>query len=51
MLDAEIYVDRIADMRIKNMNTVLEPVHRMMLEEATSKENYLYLRTMEVVQI
>ena len=29
MLDAEIYVDRIADMRIKDMNAVLEAVRQM----------------------
>jgi transcriptional regulator with XRE-family HTH domain len=51
MLDAEIYVDRIADMRIKDMNAVLETVRRMMLEKAVDSENDLYLRTMEVAQI
>ena len=51
MLDAEIYVDRIADMRIKDMNAVLEAVRRMMLEKAADNENDLYLRTMEVAQI
>ena len=29
MLDAEIYIDRIADMRIKDMNAVLEAVRQM----------------------
>ena len=31
MLDAEIYVDRIADMRINDMNSTLEAVRRMAL--------------------
>ena len=31
MLDAEIHVDRIADMRINDMNTVLEVVRQMVL--------------------
>ena len=33
MLDAEIYVDRIADMRIKDMNTVLEATRQIVLME------------------
>lgn len=32
MLDAEIYVDRIADMRIKDMNAVLEAVRQMAMQ-------------------
>ena len=31
MLDAEIYVDRIADMRVNDMNAVLEAVRQMAL--------------------
>ena len=31
MLDAEIYVDRIADMRISDMNAVLQAVRQMVL--------------------
>jgi transcriptional regulator with XRE-family HTH domain len=42
MLDAEIYVDRIADMRINDMNAVLEN---------GGDANDLYLRTLEVAQI
>lgn len=33
MLDAEIYVDRIADMRVNDMNAVLEAVRQMALIE------------------
>ena len=51
MLDAEIYVDRIADMRINDMNAVLEAVRQMALMKNGGDENDLYLRTMEVAQI
>ena len=43
MLDAEIYVDRIADMRIKDMNTVLEATRQMVLMEHGEEANDLYL--------
>ena len=51
MLDAEIYVDRIADMRINDMNAVLEAVRQMALMKNGGEENDLYLRTLEVAQI
>lgn len=51
MLDAEIYVDRIADMRINDMNAVLEAVRRMALMKNGGDANDLYLRTLEVAQI
>ena len=51
MLDAEIYVDRIADMRVNNMNAVLEAVRQMALMKNGGEENDLYLRTLEVAQI
>ena len=51
MLDAEIYVDRIADMRIKDMNTVLEAVRQMALMKNGGEEKDLHLRTLEVAQI
>ena len=51
MLDAEIYVDRIADMRINNMNAVLEAVRQMALMKNGGEENDLHLRTLEVAQI
>ena len=51
MLDAEIYVDRIADMRIKDMNAVLEAVRQMALMKNGGDANDLYLRTLEVAQI
>jgi len=51
MLDAEIYVDRIADMRVNDMNAVLEAVRQMALMNNGGEENDLHLRTLEVAQI
>ena len=51
MLDAEIYVDRIADMRGNDMNAVLEAVRQMALMKNGGEENDLHLRTLEVAQI
>ena len=39
MLDAEIYVDRIADMRVNDMNAVLEAVRQMALMKNGGEEN------------
>ena len=41
MLDAEIYVDRIADMRISDMNAVLQAVRQMVLMQQGETENDL----------
>ncbi len=51
MLDAEIYVDRIADMRVNDMNAVLEAVRQVALMKNGGEENDLHLRTLEVAQI
>ena len=51
MLDAEIYVDRIADMRVNDMNAVLEAVRQMALMKNGGEEIDLHLRTLEVAQI
>ena len=51
MLDAEIYVDRIADMRINDMNAVPEAVRQMALMKNGGIENDLHLRPLEVAQI
>jgi len=37
MLDTEIYVDRIADMRVNDMNAVLEAVRQMALIMTSSR--------------
>ena len=51
MLDAEVYVDRIADMRINDMNAVLEAVRQMALMKNGGNENDLHLRTLQIAQI
>jgi len=51
MLDAEIYVDRIADMRVNDMKAVLEAVRQMALMKNGGDANDLHLRTLEVAQI
>ena len=51
LLDAEIYVDRIADMRVNDMNAVLEAVRQMALIKNGGEKNDLHLRTLEVAQI
>lgn len=51
MLDAEIYVDRIADMRIHDMNAVLEAVRHMTLAKYKGEEEDLHLRTLAVAQV
>jgi len=51
MLDAEIYVDRIADMRIHDMNAVLEAVRHMTLAKHKGEEEDLHLRTLAVAQV
>ena len=51
MMDAEIYVDRIADMRIKDMNAVLEATRQMILMEHGENADDLYLHTLQAAQI
>lgn len=51
MLDAEIYVDRIADMRIHDMNAVLEAVRHMTLAKHKGEGEDLHLRTLAVAQV
>lgn len=51
MTDIEIYVDRIADMRIHDMNMVLESVRQTVIEKYNPGENDLYMRTLELAQV
>jgi len=51
MTDAEIYVDRIADMRINDLNAVLAAVREEVIGQHNPGENDLYLRTLELAQI
>ena len=51
MVDMEIFVDRIADMRIHDMNAILEASRRQVMEKHNPGENDLYLRTLELAQV
>ncbi len=51
LVDAEIYIDRIADMRINDMNAVLAAVRQQVMQDHNPGENDLYMRTLEVAQI
>lgn len=51
MVDIEIFVDRIADMRIIDMNTVLNATRQQVIEKYNPGENDLYVRTLELAQI
>ena len=50
-LDAEIYVDRIADMRITNMNAAMEAVRQSVIKKKGNDQEDLYLRTLELAQV
>ena len=51
MVDMEIFVDRIADMRIRDTNAVLEATRRQVMEKYNPGVNDLYVRTLELAQI
>ena len=51
MLDAEIYVDRIADMRITNMNAAMEAVRQSVIKKKGNDQEDLYLRTLDLAQV
>ncbi len=51
LVDAEIYIDRIADMRINDMNTILAAVRKQLMEKDGADENNLNIRTLEVAQV
>lgn len=51
LVDSEIYIDRIADMRINDMNTILATVRQQVMQQHDPGENDLYMRTLEVAQI
>ena len=50
MLDAEIYVDRIADKRINDMNAMLEAVRKMAMMNQDGQDD-LSTRTLELAQV
>ena len=51
MTDIEIFVDRIADMRIAQMNLVLETTRQEVIRSHAPGENDLYVRTLELGQV
>lgn len=51
LLDAEIYVDRIADLRINDMNAVLEATRENMIQQKGYDENDLKFRITEVARV
>ena len=51
MVDAEIYIDRIADMRINDLNAVLDAVRKEVMQKKSPGKNDLYLRTLELAHI
>lgn len=51
MIDAEIYIDRIADVRIADVNAMLEIVRKQVMEKHDAEVGDLYMRTLELGQI
>lgn len=51
MTDMEIFVDRIADMRVEQMNLVLEATRQTVLSKYAPGENDLYVRTLALGQV
>ena len=51
LVDIEIFVDRIADMRIHDMNSILEANRKQIIEKHNPGENDLYVRTLELAQV
>ena len=51
LVDTEIYIDRIADMRINDNNLMLQAVRKVVMERMGLDENDLNMRTLELAQI
>ncbi|MCD8380890.1 MAG: helix-turn-helix domain-containing protein [Lachnospiraceae bacterium] len=51
MVDIEVYVDRIADMKIREMNAQLDAAREMLAEQYDPGENDLGMRTLELAHI
>ena len=51
MVDTEICVDRIAAMRVHDMNVVLAEARKTVMDKHNPGENDLYMRTLELAQI
>ncbi|MCC8079983.1 MAG: XRE family transcriptional regulator [Oscillospiraceae bacterium] len=51
MVDAEIFVDRIADARINELNAMLEAVRKQVRDKYAPDEDDLHMRTLELAQV
>ncbi len=51
MVDAEVYVDRIADSRINDMNAMLEAVRQQVIQQYSVEDGDLHTRTLALAQI
>ena len=51
LTDIEICVDRIADIRFHDMNIVLENARQQVMEQYSTEENDIYMRTLELGQV
>lgn len=51
MVDMEICIDRIADMRVEQMNLVMEATRQTVLSKYAPGEDDLYVRTLELGQV
>ena len=51
MVDAEVYVDRIADSRINDMNAMLEAVRQQIIQQYATEDGDLHTRTLALAQI
>lgn len=51
MVDMEIYVDRIADMRINDLNAVLGAMRQTVIDKQNPGDNDLYVRALELAQV
>ena len=51
MIDLEIYVDRIANMRIHDINSMLKVERKTVMEQIGLDESDLYMRTLELAQV
>ena len=51
MVNMKILIDQIADMRVNQMNLILEATRQTILKEHAPGENNLYMRTLELGQV
>ena len=51
MVDAEVYVDRIADSRINDMNAILEAVRQQIIQQYAAEDGDLHTRMLALAQI